>query len=81
MQKYRALIVDDEENSRSNTKSMLQNYCPEIDVVGEAGSGMEGKVKIQELIFRDIYALKRSLFQVYTNRPVLPIPLQIVKPT
>ena len=58
MQKYRAVIIDDEEDSRSNTKNMLQNYCPEIDVVGEAGSGMEGKVKIQELkphvVFLDI---------------------------
>lgn len=58
MQKYRALIVDDEENSRSNTKNMLQNYCPEIEVVGEAASGPEGKVKIQDLkphvVFLDI---------------------------
>ena len=58
MQKYRALIIDDEENSRSNTKNMLQNYCPEVEIVGEAGSGPEGKVKIQELkphvVFLDI---------------------------
>jgi two-component system LytT family response regulator len=58
MQKYRAVIIDDEENSRSNTMNMLQNYCPEIEVVGEAGSGAEGKVKIQELkphlVFLDI---------------------------
>ncbi len=58
MQKYRALIIDDEENSRSNTRNMLQNYCPEIEVVGEAASGPEGKVKIQELkphvVFLDI---------------------------
>jgi two-component system LytT family response regulator len=58
MQKYRALIVDDEENSRSNTRNMLTNYCPEIEIVGEAASGPEGKVKIQELkphvVFLDI---------------------------
>ena len=47
MQKYTALIIDDEEDSRSNTKNMLQNYCPEIEVIGEAASGMEGKLKIQ----------------------------------
>jgi two-component system LytT family response regulator len=37
---------------------MLKNYCPEIEVIGEAGSGPEGKVKIQELkphvVFLDI---------------------------
>jgi two-component system, LytTR family, response regulator len=58
MQKYRVLIIDDEENSRSNTRNMLQNYCPEVEVVGEAASGMEGKMKIQELkphaVFLDI---------------------------
>lgn len=58
MQKYKALIIDDEENSRSNTINMLKNYCPEIEVIGEAGSGPEGKVKIQDLkphvVFLDI---------------------------
>ena len=67
MQKYRALIVDDEENSRSNTRNMLQNYCPEIEVVGEAGSGPEGKVKIQELkphvVFLDINMPKLGGFE------------------
>ena len=58
MQTYKAIIIDDEENSRSNTKSMLANYCPEIEVIAEATSGMEGKKLIQELkpqvVFCDI---------------------------
>lgn len=58
MQTYKTIIIDDEENSRSNTKSMLANYCPEIEVVAEATSGMEGKKLIQELkpqvVFCDI---------------------------
>lgn len=58
MQTYKTIIIDDEENSRSNTKSMLANYCPEIEVVAEATSGMEGKKIIQELkpqvVFCDI---------------------------
>lgn len=37
---------------------MLSNYCPEIEVIAEAGSGMEGKKLIQELkpnvVFCDI---------------------------
>ncbi|MDX2172503.1 MAG: LytTR family DNA-binding domain-containing protein [Bacteroidota bacterium] len=68
MQKYTALIIDDEEDSRSNTKNMLQNYCPEIDVVGEAASGMEGKLKIQELkphvVFLDINMPGMNGFQM-----------------
>ena len=68
MQKYRVLIIDDEENSRSNTRNMLQNYCPEVEVVGEAGSGPEGKVKIQELkphlVFLDINMPGMSGFEM-----------------
>lgn len=55
---YKTIIIDDEENSRSNTKNMLANYCPEIEVIAEASSGMEGKKLIQELkpqvVFCDI---------------------------
>jgi two-component system LytT family response regulator len=58
MQTFRTIIIDDEENSRSNTKSMLASYCPEIEVIAEASSGMEGKKLIQDLkpevVFCDI---------------------------
>lgn len=58
MQTYKTIIIDDEENSRNNTKSMLANYCPEIEVIAEASSGMEGKKLIQDLkpqvVFCDI---------------------------
>jgi two-component system, LytTR family, response regulator len=68
MQKYTAVIIDDEEDSRNNTKNMLQNYCPEIEVVGEAASGPEGKLKIQELkphvVFLDINMPGMNGFQM-----------------
>ncbi len=68
MQKYRAVIIDDEEDSRNNTKNMLQNYCPEIEVVGEAANGVEGKIKIQELkphvVFLDINMPGMTGFQM-----------------
>jgi two-component system LytT family response regulator len=68
MQKYKAIIIDDEEDSRSNTKSMLQNYCPEIEVIGEAASGPEGKQKIMDLkphvVFLDINMPGMNGFQM-----------------
>lgn len=36
--KLRALIVDDELHARENLKFLLQNYCPEIEVIGMAGN-------------------------------------------
>lgn len=58
MQKFRVVLIDDEEASRSNTRNMLEKYCPEVEIVGEAESGVEGKIKIQEMhpqvVFLDI---------------------------
>lgn len=68
MQKYRAIIIDDEEDSRSNTRNMLQNYCTEIEIVGEADNGPNGKQKIQELkphvVFLDINMPGMNGFQM-----------------
>lgn len=68
MQKYRAIIIDDEEDSRSNTRNMIQNYCEELEIVGEADNGPDGKKKIQELkphvVFLDINMPGMNGFQM-----------------
>lgn len=56
--KLRAIIVDDEVHARENLKFLLQNYCPEIEVVGMAGDEEKARECVSELkphvIFLDI---------------------------
>lgn len=58
MDKIKALVVDDEFNARNNLKMLLDEYCPEIEVVGLAESGKEAREKLEELhpqvVFLDI---------------------------
>jgi len=48
-EKIKALIVDDEESSRAIMKLLLAQYCPDIEVVGEASSAKLAYTKIKEL--------------------------------
>jgi two-component system LytT family response regulator len=54
----KTIIIDDEENARSNLKLILEDFCPTINVVAEAGSAEEARVLISEhkpdLLFLDI---------------------------
>ncbi|MCC5924460.1 MAG: response regulator transcription factor [Crocinitomicaceae bacterium] len=54
----RALVIDDEELARKNLIMMLETYCPEIDVIGEAENREDAKVLIEstnpDVIFLDI---------------------------
>ena len=56
--KLRSLIIDDEELARKNLTMLLEEYCPEIEIIGEAAGKEEAKAKIEALkpdvIFLDI---------------------------
>ncbi len=53
-----ALIIDDEELARENLSMLIADFCPEIEVIGQAGNIVEARKKIDELhpkiIFLDI---------------------------
>ena len=53
-----ALIIDDEELARENLAMLIADFCPEIEVIGQAGSIIEARKKIDDLqpkiIFLDI---------------------------
>jgi two-component system, LytTR family, response regulator len=55
---YRALIIDDIENARLTLASDIKQYCPEIEIIGEARSVKTGIAAILEkkpdVVFLDI---------------------------
>ena len=54
----RALIVDDEADARDNLRIMLEDNCPEVEVIGQASSAQEAREMIGTLrptaLFLDI---------------------------
>ena len=58
MKQFTAVIIDDEKNNRENLLYMLTKYCPNIKVVGQAVSAIEGiqliKTEKPVVVFLDI---------------------------
>jgi two-component system LytT family response regulator len=54
----KALLIDDEEFARKNLQILLQDYCPDVEILGEADGKEDALEKIKELkpdvIFLDI---------------------------
>lgn len=63
-----AIIIDDEFNVRKGLSALLQEYCPSINIIGEAASVQEGVELINklnpDLIFLDIQLPDGSGFDV-----------------
>ena len=58
MRKFKTIIVDDEKHGRENLHVILTNYCPQLQLMGEAGSVKEAleliSVHEPEVVFLDI---------------------------
>lgn len=56
--KYRAIIVDDEALLISALTAVINEFCPEVEIVGSASSAFEANLKIQttqpDIVFLDI---------------------------
>lgn len=65
----RALVIDDEEDSRSTMRALLTNYCENVIVVAEASSVKEGVAQIKvlkpDLVFLDIEMPFENGFQLF----------------
>jgi two-component system, LytTR family, response regulator len=73
MEKLKALIVDDEKLSRENLKTLIGEYCKNIEVIGEANSVKTANSKIMELdpdvLFLDINMPRQSGFDLLQSLP------------
>ena len=56
--KLRAIVVDDEEFARKNLIMLLEELCPDVEVIGEAWRKSEAKAIIEsskpDVVFLDI---------------------------
>ncbi|MEO8405348.1 MAG: response regulator, partial [Chitinophagaceae bacterium] len=63
-----AIIIDDEQKGRIALRQKLQDYCPDVSVVGEAENGAEGIMLIQEhrpgIVFLDIEMPRMDGFEM-----------------
>lgn len=71
----KALIVDDEFNARNNLKILIDEFCPELKIIGLAESAAEARIIIEkekpDVVFLDIAMPKEdgfSLLKSYENR-------------
>lgn len=69
----KTIIIDDEENARSNLKLILEEFCPTIDVVAEAASAEEARNLIEKhqpnLLFLDINMPNEDGFELLESIP------------
>jgi two-component system LytT family response regulator len=66
--KIKSIIVDDEKNGRENLAGILDRYCPEIELPGQADSVESAisliKKETPDLVFLDIEMPKANGFQL-----------------
>jgi two-component system LytT family response regulator len=67
--KVKAVVVDDEGIARKTLKALLQKYCEDVDVVGEAETVQEAVTQIEktkpDLVFLDIKMPEEDGFSLF----------------
>ena len=71
--KLRSIVVDDEFYCRNNLKMIIEDFCPEIEVVAMADSADQARSMIHEykpdLVFLDIKMPKEDGFSLLDSMP------------
>lgn len=69
----KAILIEDESNSREILRNYLKKYCPKVDLVGEAASIKEGLMLINnndlDLIFLDVEMPFGNAFDLLEQLP------------
>lgn len=75
MEKYKCIIVDDELNNRKNLRLLIDNFCPELEIVGEAWDQKSIYDIINnvnaDILFLDIQIGTRTIFDILSDEDVL----------
>ncbi len=54
----KAILIDDEKNSRESLRKKIESNCPQLSIIAECSNGQEGMVAIQleqpDIVFLDI---------------------------
>jgi hypothetical protein len=76
--KIKSIIVDDEKHGRENLAGILRQYCPDVDLLGDADSveaavffrtgGQFEKKRTKEIVIRKINGTKVSEILTFLNK-------------
>lgn len=73
MKKMNTIIVDDEVNSRNTLALLLEQYCPNVALVGTAENMQEARQLLSQenidLAFLDVQIGTRTIFELLTQLP------------
>lgn len=71
MKKIRTVVIEDEKNTRAVLIELIRQFCPELEVIGEASSVIQAITLIKEvepeLVFLDIKLGEETGFDVLSN--------------
>ncbi len=76
----RALLVDDEPKNVRILKTLLENYCPQVNIIGEAGDAEAAFAAIKtlqpELVFLDIEMPYGNAFDLLNK--LMPVNFEVI---